>query len=261
MALTPPATTTPVLLSALPAFVVADVAVAVAHYRDVLGFHVPPEWEKPGDFAIVDLAPGEGIHLRRGAPAGPDARLPGAYVRTSLDDLAARHAAMLARGAPVDGPPVDQRWGMREFSVRDLDGHLLRFAAELDGVLRGGRVRLCPEIPARDASAAVTFCRDRLGFSLEGGDGDLPYFGRVARDHAHLHWHTVRPVPAPNATRAAIWDVCIEVTRVDALAESLRARAAEIRRGPVTASYGMRELEVVGPEDRIFCFAEDVGAG
>ena len=34
------------------------------------------------------------------------------------------------RGVPVAFAPVSQPWGLREFAVRDPNGHVLRFCAE-----------------------------------------------------------------------------------------------------------------------------------
>ena len=166
-----------------------------------------------------------------------------------------------------DGAPASRRrfrtsaGACREFAVTDPDGHQIRFAATSDGSFPGGRLRLCPEIPAKDASAAVAVCRDVLGFEPFGTSDDLPYFGIVGRDQVLLHWYTARPIPAPNRTHADIWDVCIEATGVDALAETLGASGVEIRRGPITTEYQMRELEIAGPEGRTLCFAEDLAAG
>src|SRR5436190_1466903 len=97
------------LLSALPALIVPDVPAAVAHYRDVFGFNVPPWCEGAEEFAIVDLAPGQGIHLKRGAPAS--GALMGAYVRVNGAALAALDEALPRRGANVIWPLTEQRWG------------------------------------------------------------------------------------------------------------------------------------------------------
>lgn len=50
------------------------------------------------------------------------------------DDVDACHAACLARGAPVVSAPVDEPWGLREFSVLDPHGHRLRFAEGIESV-------------------------------------------------------------------------------------------------------------------------------
>jgi uncharacterized glyoxalase superfamily protein PhnB len=46
-----------------------------------------------------------------------------AYVR----DADALHAELLARGANLQGEPVSQPWGLREFRVLDLEGNQITF--------------------------------------------------------------------------------------------------------------------------------------
>jgi catechol 2,3-dioxygenase-like lactoylglutathione lyase family enzyme len=241
--------------SVLAAFVVSDVAAAVAHYRDVLGFRVSPA-EVPGVFAIVDLAPGQGVHLRRGeAGAGRDM---GVYVRQSLDELAAS-AARAQAGGPIKHPPKDQAWGMREFAVLDLDGHLVRFGADLDGSHPPGQPQTSPEIPVDDVDAAVAYSRDVLGFQVMSHIPGM--FAQVRTGGAILHWYgnlpqeEHRPPAARNRTRGDIWDAYIHTRAVDDLAARLRP---QVLRGPETTEYDLRELEVAGPEGCTLCFAEEV---
>jgi uncharacterized glyoxalase superfamily protein PhnB len=40
------------------------------------------------------------------------------------------YAAYAALGADVGEPPTTRPWGLREFELRDPDGHLLIFGAE-----------------------------------------------------------------------------------------------------------------------------------
>ncbi len=46
------------------------------------------------------------------------------YVR----DADALHAELIGRGARVQGEPVSRPWGLRDFSVLDLDSNRLVFA-------------------------------------------------------------------------------------------------------------------------------------
>lgn len=46
------------------------------------------------------------------------------------DDVDAFHAECVARRAPIVNPPVDEPWGLREFSVLDPHGNRLRFAED-----------------------------------------------------------------------------------------------------------------------------------
>jgi catechol 2,3-dioxygenase-like lactoylglutathione lyase family enzyme len=248
----------PRLLSALPAFVTTDVRAAVAFYRDKLGFHVPQGFEAADGFAIVDLAPGQGIHLKRGPAAGAAARRMGAYVRMGFDELARCERLFSHRGVRIVSPLYDHPWGMRELVVEDPDGHQVRFGSDIDQTAPQGIVTVSPEIPVGDPAAAAAYCRDVLGF-LEFGDPDaFPNFRMVRREGVVLQWAGGRgPIPR-NRGRAEIWDAAIEVTGIDALAAELAGRGVTVQRGPVTAEYGMRELEIAGPEGCTLCFAEDL---
>ena len=46
------------------------------------------------------------------------------HVGQDIDGL---HAAYVKRGVNVIEPPVSQPWGLREFAIREPDGHVLRF--------------------------------------------------------------------------------------------------------------------------------------
>ncbi|RYZ07901.1 MAG: VOC family protein, partial [Comamonadaceae bacterium] len=41
------------------------------------------------------------------------------------------HSAYIKRGVDVIEPPVSQPWGLREFAIREPDGHVLRFCGYL----------------------------------------------------------------------------------------------------------------------------------
>ena len=115
-----------------PVLPVADVAASVAHYRDVLGFDVDFVEGQPPIHARVCMGDGSFghpvyVHLTAAeAPVRPcgETRL---HVGYDLDGLFSAYADS---GVEVVFAPVSQPWGLREFAVRDLDGHVLRFGAE-----------------------------------------------------------------------------------------------------------------------------------
>jgi catechol 2,3-dioxygenase-like lactoylglutathione lyase family enzyme len=253
----------PRMLSVLPALVVPDVRAAAAYYRDVLGFRLPDDHGGAEEFAIVDLAPGQGIHLKRGAAA--DGRVMGAYLRVTQASLAATASALERQGVALTWPLTDQPWQMRELAVTDPYRHLIRWGAELDPDRdreRAAGPRTCPEIPVEDVPGAIAFCRDVLGFAAGGAADHLPYFAIARREGVTLHFTRDRGATATrNRPRAGIWDLCIEASGVEGLARELRARGAAVGRGPVVTGYGMRELEIEGPEGITVCFAEDAEGG
>lgn len=243
------------LLSALPAFVVPDVPAAVAHYTEVLGFHLPEHFRGADDFAIVDLRPGQGIHLKRGRGAP----VQGAFVLLTPDEQERLAAELARRGADLWAPLAMKPWGMREMTVVDHVGHRLLVAAE---DRPRGEPCLWPEIPVADVAAAVAFSRDVLGFDpihTAEHQGRM-VFAAAGRDGARVHW-TPAEISPRNRARADIWDLCIEVQGVDALAFELGGRGARVIRGPVTTGHGIRELEIAGPDGCTICFGEDLGAG
>jgi uncharacterized glyoxalase superfamily protein PhnB len=107
------------LQQALPFLPVTDVAAGVAHYRDVLGFKVNYQ---QSDLGVMDRDDITLLLVQR-----PDGDALGScefYVR----DADALHAELVGRGARVEGPPVSQPWGLRSFTVLDLEGNALTFA-------------------------------------------------------------------------------------------------------------------------------------
>ncbi len=107
------------LQDALPALSCDDVAAAVRHYIDVLGFRINHQQEDLGvmyrDAVTVLLLP------RTAERPGP------VHVEFYVRDADALHAELTARGADVRGEPVSHPWGLRDFTVLDLDGNRLTF--------------------------------------------------------------------------------------------------------------------------------------
>lgn len=54
----------------------------------------------------------------------------GGVANLMVDDVDMLHAEFVARGVPIDLPPVDQTWGSREMYVKDADRNCLRFIQE-----------------------------------------------------------------------------------------------------------------------------------
>ena len=107
------------LLQALPALPLSDVAAGVKYYCDVLGFRI--------NYAQHDLGVMDRDDITLLLVQRPDGDRFGScefYVR----DADALHAELVGRGARVEGPPVSQPWGLRSFTVLDLEGNALTFA-------------------------------------------------------------------------------------------------------------------------------------
>jgi uncharacterized glyoxalase superfamily protein PhnB len=123
-----------------PNLVVSDISKSLDFYTRVLGFtlgmHVPDN--PPYVFAAVTAGPVE-IFLNDRAEVAKDMpdlakREPNLCLYIEVDDVDGLHAKLMgAEAASVLKPPHTQFYGMREFVVRDPDGHLLMFAQRVQG--------------------------------------------------------------------------------------------------------------------------------
>ena len=124
------------VLNASPILLVADVVKAAAYYADALGFRTPRFWGEPPTFCIPQrdrctvmlnqVAPGDTFR--------PNASYDGRFdAYFDVDDADALYAEFKANGADIVCEPEDQPYMMREFQVRDLDGHLLAFGHDTSG--------------------------------------------------------------------------------------------------------------------------------
>jgi RimJ/RimL family protein N-acetyltransferase/uncharacterized glyoxalase superfamily protein PhnB len=123
----------PSVHAAEPVLMVHDVAAAVAFYCDQLGFGVDfvfGDGPDGPDHAGVSLGDWSGAMATLQLTRVPREReiQPAGYlyllVGHGLDDLYER---VRAAGVEIAGEPETFPWGMREFGVRDLQRHVLRF--------------------------------------------------------------------------------------------------------------------------------------
>ena len=96
-----------------------DVPAAVRHYRDVLGFAVNYQQE---DLGVMDRDAARVLLVQR-TPQHSGIGSAYFYVR----DADGLYSELVGGGADVQGEPVSQRWGLREFSVHDLERNRLTF--------------------------------------------------------------------------------------------------------------------------------------
>jgi uncharacterized glyoxalase superfamily protein PhnB len=108
------------LRKVMPELPFTDVAGAIVHYRDVLGFEINYSQDNLG---VMDRDTMRVLLIAR-TPGHTGIGSCSFYV-TDADAL---HAELVAKGANVQGPPVSHPWGLREFVVLDLEGNRLSFA-------------------------------------------------------------------------------------------------------------------------------------
>lgn len=115
-----------------PVLPVLDVAASAEFFHDVLGFEIDFLEGDPPTHARVKVVGDWGhpiyIHL---SLAKPEAVSPSGEIRLHVGrDLDGLFEAYRRLGAEVVFAPVSRPWGLREFAVREVNGHVLRFCAE-----------------------------------------------------------------------------------------------------------------------------------
>ena len=123
-----------------------------------------------------------------------------------------------------------------------------------------------PQFTVTDLVQTAEYYRDVLGFQIAGyWDGASvslapdtpPVFAIVWRDQVQVFFSRADRPDAGAARSGDAPDVYLRVTGIDALAEELRGRGAEIVDGPEDRVYGQRELVVTDCNGLILCFGED----
>jgi predicted enzyme related to lactoylglutathione lyase len=112
-----------------PQFFTADIAGTVAYYKHKLGFECLGTWEDPPVYAIL-ARDQHAIHFRCAAPpiANRD-KYADAYL--CVEDADALYAEYAANGVEFFRGLANMPWRSREFVVKDCDGRLLAFGANL----------------------------------------------------------------------------------------------------------------------------------
>lgn len=117
----------------VPLFFTTDIPTTLAWYQDKLGFECLGTWFDPPVYAIV-ARDRQAIHFRCAEPPTPN---PGKYTDELLDaylhveNADALHAEFAAKGIDFTRDLGNTPWNSREFVVKDCDGRLLAFGANL----------------------------------------------------------------------------------------------------------------------------------
>lgn len=105
-----------------PTFVVSDVMAAVEFYTRKLGFTLGFTWGDPPTFAGVSLDR-VSVHLSQGTPNARGGLV--LFFVADADELFEFHRT---NGVEIVQPISDRPWGLRQYTIRDLDGYMLEFA-------------------------------------------------------------------------------------------------------------------------------------
>ena len=113
-------------IEAVPVMHVADIDSAVTYYTTVLGFTEDFRWK---DYAGVSINGAARMHLN-GFGTAPDRNGKGQvyFMVPNADEM---YTGMVQRGAVIDHHIVDNPYGMRDFSVLDMDGNRYTFGTEI----------------------------------------------------------------------------------------------------------------------------------
>jgi catechol 2,3-dioxygenase-like lactoylglutathione lyase family enzyme len=123
--------------------------------------------------------------------------------------------------------------------------------------------RAAPVLPCKDVFETAEYYRDVLGFSFDRIDGKPPSFVIVDRGDARLMFKQP-PGEFPRRPADAVggeWmDVFLYADDVEALAEEIRAKGADIVLGPVYRPiWNGKEMAVRDPNGWILCFGQSMG--
>jgi catechol 2,3-dioxygenase-like lactoylglutathione lyase family enzyme len=123
-----------------------------------------------------------------------------------------------------------------------------------------------PQFTVPDVVRTTEYYRDVLGFQISGyWDGERvsfaadppPVFAIVWRDEVQVFFNRADQPDGRRRRAEGAPDIYLRVIGVDALAEELRTRGADIIDGPEDRVYGQRELVVTDCNGLILCFGED----
>jgi catechol 2,3-dioxygenase-like lactoylglutathione lyase family enzyme len=127
-------------------------------------------------------------------------------------------------------------------------------------------VSAVPQFAVPDLVRTTEYYRDVLGFQIAGywdGDNVSPVgstasvFAIVWRDQVQVFFNRSDGPSVRTGRTEDAPDTYLRVIGVDALAEELRKRGADIVDGPEDRVYGQRELVVKDCNGLIICFGED----
>jgi catechol 2,3-dioxygenase-like lactoylglutathione lyase family enzyme len=115
----------------IPVLPVADVDATLAYYRDVLGFSVEGRHKDESGEVVFGsaLCGGANFYFAKSKP--PIAANHCMVYVNEVDELC---AAFRTRGGRILAAPADKPWGYRQFTLADLDGHILDYFRFSDGV-------------------------------------------------------------------------------------------------------------------------------
>jgi catechol 2,3-dioxygenase-like lactoylglutathione lyase family enzyme len=137
----------------VPTLAAADIRAAVDFYTTKLGFSLGFTWGDPPEFGGVNLD-GVSVHLTKGTP-NPK----GCWISFLVGDADELYEFHRASGVEIVEPPGDRAWGLRDYTVRDLYGYMLRFGHPIYST--GSRLEIeRVDVPVRLEKRLAALLRD-----------------------------------------------------------------------------------------------------
>jgi len=243
--------------SAVPTFLVPDVATAARWYADHLGFAVAGTFPKTKPHAYASLQRGGAEIMLLALPGyeKPDLRarrpegLWDVYVR--LQGVERLYESVRGQ-AFVQMPLRRQPYGDLEFEVRDPNGYVVVFGGDVPDTEEAPRpsrfVSVAPMIPAgRDLEGAIAFYVEKMGFALEWRSDTM---AGIRRGEVAFNM-----VVNDNREWAENSSYSIGVRDLDALYAAYRDLPARV--GPLEVkAWGRREFHLIVPSGVCLQFYE-----
>jgi catechol 2,3-dioxygenase-like lactoylglutathione lyase family enzyme len=123
-----------------------------------------------------------------------------------------------------------------------------------------------PQFTVPDLVQTAEYYRDVLGFQINGyWDGESaslaptnpPVFAIVSRGEVQVFFNVADQSDGRTGRAEGACDAYFRITGIDALAEELSNRGADIIDGPEDRVYGQRELVIADCNGLILAFGED----
>ncbi len=112
----------------VPVLATDDVSKTAAYYRDVLGFAMDDTVSGP-DWAMLWA---DRCQLFLSLNPGAAATAAGQQIMISAPGVDAVYERHKAKGAKIVSELEDKPWGLREYTVEDPNGYLLRFESHIE---------------------------------------------------------------------------------------------------------------------------------
>lgn len=221
-----------------------DAHAAIAWLNRAFAFEAAAVYDGPAG----TVAHGE---LRHGASvigvnsAGPvDPANPWTTVRQGLyvwvGDVDAHHANAVSHGASIVRPLADTSYGAREYSVRDLAGHLWSFGTYDMAAPRGAQT-IFPCLHYEDGQATLDWLSRTFGFAVTMR---VPATGARV-DHAELRLGVGVVMVSSSPRASGLWGedsqcACVVVADPDAHFAQAVGAGAQVVQPCLDTSYGAR---------------------